>query len=123
MILLFLWQTQKLKASLFACAIFCKICYVACAISRAGKLICLRACLLERDRTCLTDKPGMSPDDADEAKTEYLKFIDTHCLLIKYMFLAFDAANGHVDTFLGTFLHGQKEYPNLRKICLFVFVL
>ena len=38
-------------------------------------------------------------------------------------FLAFDAANGHVNLFLGTFLHGQKKYASLCKVSLFVFVL
>ena len=65
----------------------------------------------------------MSPDEADEAKTEYLKFIGTECVLFKDKFLAFDAASDHVDTFLGTFLHGQKEYATLWNVCLFVFVL
>ena len=37
--------------------------------------------------------------------------------------MAFDVANDCVDTFLGTFLHGQKEYARLWKVCLFVFVL
>ena len=66
-ILLFLWQTQKLKNKFFwvlreketfACAIFTKICYVACRINRASKLIYLRACLHEHDRAGLTDKPA-----------------------------------------------------------------
>ena len=56
-----LWKTQKLsnksllsserKKSTFACAIFGKICYVACAINRAGKSVCLRACLPARARS------------------------------------------------------------------------
>ena len=55
-ILLFLWQTQKFKdksllsfrkKETFACAIFGKICYVACTINRAGKLIRLRAYFLQ----------------------------------------------------------------------------
>ena len=29
-------------------------------INRAGKFICLRACLLKRDRACVTDKPALS---------------------------------------------------------------
>ena len=33
-----------------------KISYIACAINRAGKLICLRACLHGRDRKGLIDK-------------------------------------------------------------------
>ena len=51
----------------------------------------------------------------DEAKTEYLKFIDTECILFKDKFLTFDATstNDHVDTFLGTVLHGQKEHVGL----------
>ena len=36
--------------------IFGKICYVACVINRAGKLIFLHACLHEHNRTGLTDK-------------------------------------------------------------------
>ena len=51
----------------------------------------------------------MSPDEPDEAKTEYLKFIVTKCVLFKDKFLTFDTANDHVDTFLGSFMHGQKE--------------
>ena len=39
-----------------ACVIFSKICYVACAINCTGKLICLCACLHERDRLGLIDK-------------------------------------------------------------------
>ena len=50
------WDLRKKET--FACAIFGKICYVACAINRAGKLICLRACLYERGRTGLIDKPA-----------------------------------------------------------------
>ena len=50
----------------------------------------------------------MSPDEVDEPKTEYPKFIDTECVLFKDKFLVFDAANDRVDTFLGTVLHGQK---------------
>ena len=65
----------------------------------------------------------MSPDEADEAKTKYLRFIDTDCDLFKDKFLAFDAANDCVDTLLGTFLHGQKEYASLLKVSLFGFVL
>ena len=34
------------KKETFACVVFSKICYVACAINRAGKLICLCACLM-----------------------------------------------------------------------------
>ena len=40
--------------------IFGNICYIACAINRVGKLICLRACLHERDHAGLTDKPDLS---------------------------------------------------------------
>ena len=65
----------------------------------------------------------ITPDEADEAKIEYLKFIDTECVLFKDKLLAFDAANDRVDSFLGTIFHGQKEYANLWKVCLFVFVL
>ena len=65
----------------------------------------------------------MSPDEADEAKTEYFKFIDTEYVLLKDTFLPFDAANERVETFLGTFLHSQKEYASLWKVCLFVFAL
>ena len=60
-------QTQKFKNNSplslqkkkqpFACAIFGKICYVACAINCAGKLIRLCACLHERDLADLIDKP------------------------------------------------------------------
>ena len=39
---------EKIKET-FDCMIFAKICYVACAINCAGKLICLRAYLHERD--------------------------------------------------------------------------
>ena len=46
------------KKKKLACAIFIKICYVVCAINRAGKLICLHACLHEPDRAGLIDKPG-----------------------------------------------------------------
>ena len=62
MILLFWWQKFKGKSLLslqkkeaVACATlkFGKICYVACAINHAGKLICLH----ERDRVGLIDKP------------------------------------------------------------------
>ena len=45
------------KKETFACMIFSKICYVACTISRAGKLICLHVCLHEHDHAGLTDKP------------------------------------------------------------------
>ena len=45
------------KKETFACAIFSKICYVAYAINRACNLICLRACLHQRDRARLIDKP------------------------------------------------------------------
>ena len=62
-------------------------------------------------------------DETDEAKAEYLRFIDTKCVLFKGKFLAFDAANDRVDTSLGTFLHGQKEYASLWKVYVFVFVL
>ena len=55
----------------------------------------------------------MSPDKADEAKTKCLKFINTEWVLFQDKILAFDAANYRVDTFLGTFLHGQKEYVSL----------
>ena len=37
--------------------------------------------------------------------------------------MAYNAANDRVDLFLGTFLHGQKDYASLWKVCLFVFVL
>ena len=47
------------KKKNFVCAIFGKICYVVCAINRAGKLICLRACLHERNHAGLIDKPGV----------------------------------------------------------------
>ena len=47
------------KKETFACAIFSKICYVASAISCTGKLICLHACLHERDRAGLIDKSGV----------------------------------------------------------------
>ena len=48
------------KNKTFACTIFGKICYVACAIKYAGKLICLRACLHLRDHVGLIDKPDLS---------------------------------------------------------------
>ena len=35
--------------------------------------------------------------------------------------MAFHAANDRVDTFLGTVLHGQKEYASLCKLCLCLF--
>ena len=58
----FLMANTKIKGQVsfetFACTIFCKICYVACAINCAGKLICLRACLHECDRMGLIDKSG-----------------------------------------------------------------
>ena len=66
---LFLWQTQKLKNTsllslkkkkgTFACAIFGKICYVACVINRAGQLICLHASLHERNRAGLIYKSAL----------------------------------------------------------------
>ena len=65
----------------------------------------------------------MSPEEADEAKTKYLTFIGTGCVLLKDKFLAFDAANDRVDTFLHTFLHGQRKYSRLWNVCLFPFVL
>ena len=39
--------------------IFGKICYVACVISHAGKLICLHACLHECDHAGLIGKPDL----------------------------------------------------------------
>ena len=39
--------------------IFGKICFVACTINHADKLICLHACLHERDRAGLIDKSDM----------------------------------------------------------------
>ena len=45
------------KKETFACAIFGKIRCVACAINCASKLICLHACLHERDRAGLIGKP------------------------------------------------------------------
>ena len=45
------------KKETFVCAIFDKICYIACVINRADKLIYLRACLHERDCTGFIDKP------------------------------------------------------------------
>ena len=47
------------KKETFACAIFCKICYIACAINRAGQLIYLRASLHERDGADLIYKPAL----------------------------------------------------------------
>ena len=44
------------------CTIFGKICYVACPVNRAGKLICLRAYLHERDCTGLIGKPVQNPE-------------------------------------------------------------
>ena len=44
------------KKETFACTIFGKTCYVACAINRAGQLICLLANLYELDRAGLIDK-------------------------------------------------------------------
>ena len=49
------WDFRKKET--FARATFGKIYYVASAINRAGKLICLRACLHDRDRAGLIDKP------------------------------------------------------------------
>ena len=46
------------KKETFACAIFGKICYVACLINRAGQLICLHASLHKSDRAGLIDKPA-----------------------------------------------------------------
>ena len=40
---------MSLEKKTFACAIFGKFCYVACAINRAGQFIYLRASLHERD--------------------------------------------------------------------------
>ena len=42
-----------------ACMIFSKICYVACAINCAGKLIYLHACLHKCDGAGLIDKPDI----------------------------------------------------------------
>ena len=42
----------------FTSMIFGKICYVAWVINRAGKLICLHACLYKRDCAGLIEKPG-----------------------------------------------------------------
>ena len=46
------------KKETFAGAIFCKICYVACTILKAGKLICLCVCLHECNCAGLIDKPA-----------------------------------------------------------------
>ena len=46
------------KKETLACVIFGKICYVACAINRAGKLIFLRACLHDSDHVGFIDKPA-----------------------------------------------------------------
>ena len=46
------WENE-----VFLCVIFEKICYVACAINRTGKLIYLHACLHEHNRAGLFDKP------------------------------------------------------------------
>ena len=45
------------KKETFAHAIFSKICYVACAINCAGKMIYLRACLHKHDCTGPIGKP------------------------------------------------------------------
>ena len=59
-------KTQKLshksllslqKKRIFYLRDFGKICYLACTINRAGKFICLCACLHERDHAGLIDKP------------------------------------------------------------------
>ena len=47
------------KKETFACAIFGKICYVACAINHARQLICLRASLHEGDCAGLIEKPAL----------------------------------------------------------------
>ena len=49
-------ETWYEKKETSACAIFGKICYIACAINRAGKLICPRTCLHQRNRADLIDK-------------------------------------------------------------------
>ena len=51
------FESSKKKGT-FAYAIFSKICYVACAINHAGKLICLHACLHVGNWVCLIDKPA-----------------------------------------------------------------
>ena len=54
-----LWVLRK--KGTFACAIFLKICYIACVISHTGKLICLHAYLNEGDHVGLTDKLELPP--------------------------------------------------------------
>ena len=83
----FLWQTQKLsnksllslekKKETFAWAIFSKICYAACAINRAGKLICLHTCMHKHDRAHLIDKPTWKPrpnSDQNYLKVDIINF-------------------------------------------------
>ena len=48
------WQKKT-----FACAIFGKICYVACAITRSDQLICLHASPHDSDSTGFIDKAAL----------------------------------------------------------------
>ena len=52
----FFMADTKIQEQALVCAIFSKT-YVACAINHAGKLICLRACLRERNCSGLIDQP------------------------------------------------------------------
>ena len=49
---------KKKKKETSTCTIFGKTCYVACAIKRTGKMICLSAYLHKYDHAGLTDKPA-----------------------------------------------------------------
>ena len=61
--------------------------------------------------------------EADQAKQEYLEFMSSVVVTAKKKFISFDKDEDHLDSFMGSLMHGNADYVNLWKVCRIIFVL
>ena len=65
----------------------------------------------------------ITTDESDDAKLQYEKFINTECTKHMDKFESFDRNTTRLDAFFGSFMHNNKEYTALWKVCSYIFVL
>ena len=65
----------------------------------------------------------ISSVDADKAKEQFDKLLSTDVKINKTDFQSFDFKTTRLDEFFQLYVDGGKKYPEMCKVCIFVFTL
>ena len=102
-----------------------KMCRTATAISPERMVLSKKNSEMKFSAICDTvfDSYYVSSEDADKAKEQYLKFLDTVVLSNQETFLIFKIEKDRLDTFLATHVNGVQKFSALWNLMIFVFTM